>query len=303
MIRATGFRYLLHNPGKSPAESIITWADQVYQTCLAAPSAGMSPRSLLIRFNFVTSQIMRDLVLRSEPNFGSWQIISLFLDEFLGFQVLRRVALQISAIAEEVVPSSVGKEGRGVDFGGYSMQGPPSTQQPQQHNYAPSSYGSSIAPSSTSFAAFDQFSPNTRQFIDHTAAQIIHDYHPPPFEVDHRPSQSSSQHYIHFQPQETRYGRFSMSDNGDNYQSYPAQFPSSISSATGSSHFDQSSNVGLGIGTPNYHVVGDSRGGEYGGRGEYGGAAGRGAREDPRLGEMRFDTDGTSSFGFSPQLL
>lgn len=254
----------------------------------------MSPRSLLIRFNFVTSQIMRDLVLRSEPNFGSWQIISLFLDEFLGFQVLRRVALQISAIAEEAGPAKQEYSGRGVDFGGYSMQGP-SDQAQQQQQYAPSSYGSSIAPS---FAVFDQFSPNTRQFIDHTAAQIINDYHPPAPAFDDR---SQQPHYIHFQPEPstTRYGRFSMSDTGDNYQSYPAQFPSSISSATGSSHFDHSSagNVGLGIGTPSYHSSSLERsgGGEYGARG--------GMREDPRFGEMRFDTDGASSFGFSPQLL
>jgi len=58
-----------------------------------------SPRSLLIRWSFVTSQIMRDLTLRSAPTFGSFAIASTFCDEFLSFQVLRRVVLKNSAIA------------------------------------------------------------------------------------------------------------------------------------------------------------------------------------------------------------
>ncbi|KAL8290536.1 hypothetical protein RQP46_002794 [Phenoliferia psychrophenolica] len=98
-----GFKDILQNPGQVPIETFIRWADQCFDRCIAPATSAAhrqtSPRSLLIRWSFVTSQVMRDLTLRSAPTFGSFAIASTFFDEFLSFQVLRRVALQISAIA------------------------------------------------------------------------------------------------------------------------------------------------------------------------------------------------------------
>ncbi|KAM0751110.1 hypothetical protein T439DRAFT_288432 [Meredithblackwellia eburnea MCA 4105] len=87
----SAFRKLLKSPGPVPIESFIRWADQCFDRCISPPQTSAakatSPRSLLIRWSFVTSQIMRDLTLRSAPSFGSFAIASIFLDEFLGFQV------------------------------------------------------------------------------------------------------------------------------------------------------------------------------------------------------------------------
>ena len=58
----------------------------------------MSPRSFLIRSSFIINQIMRDLTLRSDPSFGSFQILSLLVGECIGFSTLRQVALQAATI-------------------------------------------------------------------------------------------------------------------------------------------------------------------------------------------------------------
>lgn len=106
---ATGFKTVLFNPGRVPIETFIRWADQCFER-ICTSSEGQrrpAPRSLLVRWSFVSSQIIRDLTLRfvalfrkgfdvadllhvrcsSAPSFGSFQIISLFLEEFLSFQV------------------------------------------------------------------------------------------------------------------------------------------------------------------------------------------------------------------------
>ncbi|KAI5481142.1 hypothetical protein MNV49_005577 [Pseudohyphozyma bogoriensis] len=96
-----GVKQLLVNPGTNPIESFIRWADQCFEKCGAFSSMDgartTSPRSLLVRWTFVTSQIMRDLTLRSAPTFGSFAICA---------AVLRKVALQPSAIASVHIPSS-----------------------------------------------------------------------------------------------------------------------------------------------------------------------------------------------------
>lgn len=244
-------------------------------------SQGHSPRSILIRFNFVTSQIMRDLVLRSEPTFGSWQIISLFLDEFLGFQVLRKVALQISGVTEssrtthhEQAPSSQTPYG----YNGYSNAPPPV---PHPSHQAQQSSFSSIAPSSSNFPNFDdQFSPHTRQFIDRTAAQIVQDY--PTSQAN-----LAQQNYLY--QQQAQNVPFS------GYQSYPSHFPSSTSDL-GETGMYENYGLGLGIGTPY---------GDVESHGTFGlelQAHTRGnAGPQQRFGELAFDDH--SSVGFSPQLL
>lgn len=103
-----GFRTVLSNPGRIPTETIIRWADHCFERICTSPDAQRrsAPRSLLVRWSFVSSQIIRDLTLRcvepsprrriaahvvvprsSAPSFGSFQILALFLEDFLSFQV------------------------------------------------------------------------------------------------------------------------------------------------------------------------------------------------------------------------
>jgi len=65
---------------------------------------GMSSRSVLIRWGYVTSQIMRDLTIRSDPAFGAFQILKLFLDDWIALNVLRSVALSTNSVAASVEP-------------------------------------------------------------------------------------------------------------------------------------------------------------------------------------------------------
>jgi len=64
----------------------------------------MSSRSVLIRWGYVTSQIMRDLTIRSDPAFGAFQILKLFLDDWISLTVLRTVALSTNSVAASVEP-------------------------------------------------------------------------------------------------------------------------------------------------------------------------------------------------------
>jgi len=64
----------------------------------------MSSRSVLIRWGYVTSQIMRDLTIRSDPAFGAFQIMKLFLDDWIAVNVLRSVALSTNSVAASVEP-------------------------------------------------------------------------------------------------------------------------------------------------------------------------------------------------------
>lgn len=64
----------------------------------------MSSRSVLIRWGYVTSQVMRDLTIRSDPAFGAFQIMKLFLDDWIAVNVLRSVALSTNSVAASVEP-------------------------------------------------------------------------------------------------------------------------------------------------------------------------------------------------------
>ncbi|CAH7667904.1 hypothetical protein BY996DRAFT_4587593 [Phakopsora pachyrhizi] len=102
------FRQILINPSAT-IEHFISFVEVTYERCLQPINdgeRGLSPRSLLVRWCFVSSQLIRDLTLRSASSFGLFQIVNLFFDEWLGFKVLRKVALHVAAVAASVDATS-----------------------------------------------------------------------------------------------------------------------------------------------------------------------------------------------------
>ncbi|KAI5124971.1 hypothetical protein M0805_007397 [Coniferiporia weirii] len=108
---------LLNNLTKSaePVGEVMAWADNVCERLMggnrgASGLSGvedrstLSSRSILIRWGYVTSQIMRDLTIRSDPAFGAFQILKLFLDDWIALNVLRTVALSTNSVAASVEP-------------------------------------------------------------------------------------------------------------------------------------------------------------------------------------------------------
>lgn len=101
-----------------PVRDVMSWADKCCDRLMAnrggEDRATMSSRSVLIRWGYVTSQVMRDLVsqayasfsrggvtdhvgfffpsvtqtIRSDPTFGAFQILKLFLEYVLAFSFL-----------------------------------------------------------------------------------------------------------------------------------------------------------------------------------------------------------------------
>ncbi|KAF9009051.1 hypothetical protein BDQ17DRAFT_1448955 [Cyathus striatus] len=109
------FVTLLDSLSKSnePVREVMTWADKCCERLMGgsrATSNGveergtMSSRSVLIRWGYVTSQVMRDLTIRSDPAFGAFQILKLFLDDWISVNVLRSVALSTNSVAASVEP-------------------------------------------------------------------------------------------------------------------------------------------------------------------------------------------------------
>ena len=99
------FRGLMDGLAKStePVRDVMAWADKCCERLMGSGSGTedrgtMSSRSVLIRWGYVTSQVMRDLVrhfcvpqlfftdskilqtIRSDPTFGAYQILKLFLE-------------------------------------------------------------------------------------------------------------------------------------------------------------------------------------------------------------------------------
>ncbi|KAF8607600.1 hypothetical protein BDV93DRAFT_531493 [Ceratobasidium sp. AG-I] len=95
-----------------PVRDVMTWADNCCERLMGAHGgvsghearATMSSRSVLIRWQYVTSQIMRDLTIRSDPAFGAFQILKLFVDDWIALNVLRSVALSTNSVAASVEP-------------------------------------------------------------------------------------------------------------------------------------------------------------------------------------------------------
>jgi regulatory factor X len=81
------FVQLLDNLPKTnePVQAVMTWADKCCERLMGngrgqEDRGSMSSRSVLIRWGYVTSQVMRDLTIRSDPAFGAFQIVKLFLE-------------------------------------------------------------------------------------------------------------------------------------------------------------------------------------------------------------------------------
>jgi regulatory factor X, other len=96
-----------------PVREVMSWADKCCERLMGSSRAGhsgteerstMSSRSVLIRWGYVTSQVMRDLTIRSDPAFGAFQILKLFLDDWIAVNVLRSVALSTNSVAASVEP-------------------------------------------------------------------------------------------------------------------------------------------------------------------------------------------------------
>ncbi|KIJ20028.1 hypothetical protein PAXINDRAFT_160678 [Paxillus involutus ATCC 200175] len=93
-----------------PVSEVMAWADKCTERLMEQrigttdDRGAMSPRSVLIRWGYVTSQVMRDLTIRSDPAFGAFQIMKLFLDDWIAVNVLRNVALSTNSVAASVEP-------------------------------------------------------------------------------------------------------------------------------------------------------------------------------------------------------
>ncbi|RXW25306.1 hypothetical protein EST38_g617 [Candolleomyces aberdarensis] len=109
------FKALLATISQSsePVNEVMAWADKCCERLMGAGRAShvateergvMNSRSVLIRWGYVTSQVMRDLTIRSDPAFGAFQILKLFLDDWIAVNVLRTVALSTNSVAASVEP-------------------------------------------------------------------------------------------------------------------------------------------------------------------------------------------------------
>ncbi|EKM59063.1 uncharacterized protein PHACADRAFT_25186 [Phanerochaete carnosa HHB-10118-sp] len=103
------FVNLLDGMSKStdPVRDVMAWADKCCDKLMGGRGeerVTMSSRSVLIRWGYVTSQVMRDLTIRSDPAFGAFQILKLFLDDWIALNVLRNVALSTNSVAASVEP-------------------------------------------------------------------------------------------------------------------------------------------------------------------------------------------------------
>ncbi|CAA7259785.1 unnamed protein product [Cyclocybe aegerita] len=96
-----------------PVREVMSWADKCCERLMGSSRTNhagqeergtMSSRSVLIRWGYVTSQVMRDLTIRSDPAFGAFQILKLFLDDWIAVNVLRSVALSTNSVAASVEP-------------------------------------------------------------------------------------------------------------------------------------------------------------------------------------------------------
>ncbi|KAJ7913520.1 hypothetical protein B0H13DRAFT_1612524 [Mycena leptocephala] len=86
-----------------PVKEVIAWADNGFERLCVGKSAGKSPslRSVLIRWSYVMDQIIRDLTIRGDPSSGAFQIVRIFLHDWIGCNVLRSVVLSVNSIEPE----------------------------------------------------------------------------------------------------------------------------------------------------------------------------------------------------------
>lgn len=95
----------------SPLEPFTHWLDSTldrfaHAIAVAADGHTVDPasatRSFLTKASFLASQVMRDITLRSDPSFGSFQILQTFALEWLALSALRKVSLHFTAVNASV---------------------------------------------------------------------------------------------------------------------------------------------------------------------------------------------------------
>lgn len=209
-----------------PVREVMTWADKCCERLMGDKShhsaeerSTMSSRSVLIRWGYVTSQVMRDLTIRSDPAFGAFQILKLFLDDWIGVNVLRSVALSTNSVAASVEPAmqqqffSLSPMPGQESFGSLDVR--PPHPQGSLIAHTPTTSSMLAALQQDSFPTFNGDGYNGLSYMDTAAPQEealqpqFHDYAAPPnsFEVPSFPTQD-----LNVQP---RPGTSSSNHSGD----------------------------------------------------------------------------------------
>lgn len=146
-----------------PVREVMSWADKCCERLMGnrpnhEERGTMSSRSVLIRWGYVTSQVMRDLTIRSDPAFGAFQILKLFLDDWIAVNVLRNVALSTNSVAASVEPVmqhnffSLPDEGFGsMDVRPQSMMAHTPTTSSMLASLQQDSYGPSLDPTGSAY--------------------------------------------------------------------------------------------------------------------------------------------------------
>lgn len=79
------------DPSIHPVEQLAACVDSALSRAELAPGVG-TPRMLIPRAVFLTSQVMRLLTLRSDPSFGWFQLIKTWVDDYVAVACARRSA-------------------------------------------------------------------------------------------------------------------------------------------------------------------------------------------------------------------
>ncbi|KAF8913907.1 hypothetical protein CPB84DRAFT_1757873 [Gymnopilus junonius] len=184
------FVALLDSLSKStePVREVMSWADKCCERLMGSSRnhhngqeerGTMSSRSVLIRWGYVTSQVMRDLTIRSDPAFGAFQILKLFLDDWIAVNVLRSVALSTNSVAASVEPvmqqqffslsPMAGQESFGsMDGRSQHLMAHTPTTSSMLAALQQDSYGPSLDPTGSAFGA-DAYAPMS--YMDTAATQ------------------------------------------------------------------------------------------------------------------------------------
>jgi len=163
----------------------------------------------------VTSQVMRDLTIRSDPTFGAYQILKLFLDDWIALNVLRNVALSTTSVAASVEPvmhqhfitlsPMIGQDSFGSNQPAHLMNHTPTTSSMlaalQQDSYPPGP----LDPSSSGFGPDNYGLP---PFMDTSGAQddTLGGVHPGGLSFPDYVTNSGSTFDVTFTPQDLGIG-------------------------------------------------------------------------------------------------
>ncbi|KAF8592343.1 hypothetical protein K439DRAFT_1503084 [Ramaria rubella] len=219
-----------------PVRTVMAWADeccdrlmgQRNNNCGGEDRGTLSSRSVLIRWGYVTSQIMRDLTIRSDPAFGAFQILKLFLDDWIALNVLRSVALSTNSVQASVEP---------VVQQAFFTLSPMAGQESFSQSLDRPSHMSHTPTTSSMLAALnDPFPPNT---LDPTAASFNpSSYNNAMSYMDATPSHGDS--LAPPSQQSMSFGEFVPgSDNSFDVPGFPQDIPGMSSSATPAAHTER----------------------------------------------------------------